>query len=69
MDLNHLLFQHQVAVMDAQTAPDRCAGSRFDLVRHYETRIARLRQKLGVASYPEWCTLPSDGPAGAAAAA
>lgn len=54
MDLNYLLFQHQVAVMDAQTPRDRRAGSRYDLVRHYETRIARLRQTLGVAAYPEW---------------
>jgi hypothetical protein len=27
-------------------------------VRHYETRIARLRQKLGVAAYPEWFGQP-----------
>lgn len=66
MDLNHLLFQHQVAVMDAQTRQDHRAGSRYDLVRHYETRIARLRQKLGVAAYPEWCTLPAGGSAAAA---
>jgi hypothetical protein len=58
VDLNHLLFQHQVAVMDARAPRDRCAGSRYDLVRHYETRIARLRQKLGVAAYPEWFGQP-----------
>jgi hypothetical protein len=58
VDLNHLLFQHQVAVIDAQAPRDRRAGSRYDLVRHYETRIARLRQKLGVAAYPEWFGQP-----------
>ncbi|MBB3358851.1 MULTISPECIES: hypothetical protein [unclassified Novosphingobium] len=52
--------------MDAQTRQDHRAGSRYDLVRHYETRIARLRQKLGVAAYPEWCTLPAAGSAAAA---
>ncbi|WP_218847438.1 hypothetical protein [Sphingomonas sp. R3G8C] len=50
--------------MDAQAPRDRRAGSRYDLVRHYETRIARLRQKLGVAAYPEWFAQP-DAPAAA----
>ncbi|WP_211183277.1 hypothetical protein [Novosphingobium sp. AAP1] len=52
--------------MDAQTRQDHHVGSRYDLVRHYETRIARLRQKLGVAAYPEWCTLPAGESAAAA---
>jgi len=55
MDLNQLLFQQQRALI-------RCAGSgpcpyresQFDLVRHYERRITRLRRKLGVAIYPAW---------------
>jgi hypothetical protein len=61
MDLNQLLFQHQVALMNLAKACDlRSSGdafdtssaSRFDLVRHYERRIARLRTDLGVAEYP-----------------
>lgn len=64
MDLNQLLFQHQIAIM-------RCArgepflhecGSRFDLVRHYETRIARLRHDMGVAEYPRWASAEGPSP-------
>lgn len=56
MDLNQLLFHHQVALIDYATRDksDEHRGSRFDLVRHYETRIARLRHDMGVATYPRW---------------
>ncbi|WP_394658532.1 hypothetical protein [uncultured Novosphingobium sp.] len=59
MDLNQLLFQHQVAVM---RTPDRAAfgASIFDLVGHYERRIARLRRSMGVAQYPMWATGQGD---------
>lgn len=56
MDLNQLLYHHQIALIQFAThnKGNRDAGSRFDLVRHYETRIARLRQGMGVSAYPKW---------------
>lgn len=56
MDLNQLLFHHQIALIRyaARDQDDRERGSRFDLVRHYEIRIARLRNDMGVQSYPQW---------------
>jgi hypothetical protein len=55
MDLNLLLFQHQVALM-RNDAPHAGAplGSRFNMVAHYEKRIARLRQDMGTSHYPAW---------------
>lgn len=51
MDLNALLFQHQVALMRGPPqAP--APGSRFDLVGHYGRRLEQLRQGLGVCQYP-----------------
>jgi hypothetical protein len=44
-------------------APARCVCSAFDLVRHYETRIARHRRELGVAAYPRWSSEPCPGAA------
>ncbi|BEV01056.1 hypothetical protein [Novosphingobium olei] len=58
MDLNHLLFQHQVAVLRASGSNEAGCGSRFDLVRHYQVRIDRLRHHLGASAYPEWCGMP-----------
>jgi ribosome-binding protein aMBF1 (putative translation factor) len=64
VDLNHLLFQHQVAVLHAtgrDDAPDcasRAPNSTHDLVRHYKARIDRLREQLGVTIYPDWCGIP-----------
>ncbi|EJU14866.1 hypothetical protein QUC32_11715 [Novosphingobium resinovorum] len=56
MDLNQLLYHHQIALMEfaSRSKGSRDAGARFDLVRHYETRIARLRQDMGVSAYPQW---------------
>jgi len=56
MDLNQLLYHHQVALIRcaAHEADSPARGTRFDLVRHYEARIARLRRDLGVAGYPQW---------------
>lgn len=56
MDLNQLLYHHQIALIQFGTRNkgNRDAGSRFDLVQHYETRIARLRQDIGVSAYPQW---------------
>lgn len=63
MDLNELLFQHQIALIRSAEAPARCVCSAFDLVRHYETRIARHRRELGVAAYPRWSSEPCPGAA------
>ncbi len=57
MDLNTLLFQHQVAILRA-CALGRDTASHFDLVHHYKRRIDRLRQSLGVTAYPDWCAMP-----------
>jgi hypothetical protein len=56
MDLNQLLYHHQIALIrfSSDAAGDLERGSKLDLVRHYETRIARLRQDMGVAAYPQW---------------
>ncbi|MEE4454040.1 hypothetical protein [Novosphingobium resinovorum] len=56
MDLNQLLFHHQIALIEytVRDRNDHEHRSRFDLVRHYETRIARLRHDMGVQAYPQW---------------
>lgn len=56
MDLNQLLFHHQIALIQyaVHDKDVHSRRSRFDLVRHYETRIARLRNDMGVAAYPQW---------------
>lgn len=55
MDLNQLLFQQQRAIIDyAASKTSSLKGSQFDLVRHYERRITRLRHDMGVADYPAW---------------
>jgi len=58
MDLNELLFQHQRAILRAGPAAPRTGPTAFDLVGHYAHRIRRLRERMGVASYPEWMALP-----------
>lgn len=54
MDLNQLLYQHQVAVIRTGAEVVTSFGSRFDIVSHYERRIVKLREKLGVSQYPIW---------------
>ncbi|MET1754295.1 hypothetical protein ABVV53_02285 [Novosphingobium sp. RD2P27] len=54
MDLNQLLYQHQVAVIRTGAEPVTDFGSRFDIVSHYERRIVKMREKLGVPQYPTW---------------
>lgn len=55
MDLNELLFHHQLALIGE--AGDRSQGQapRRSLVRHYADRLSRLRQELGVPAY-SWAT-------------
>lgn len=63
MDLNHLLYHHQLSVLQAQTC-EGVAGTRAaHLAEHYRKRIERLRRQMGVAVYPSWC-----GPAAGAVA-
>ncbi|TCM33701.1 hypothetical protein ACLIMP_23230 [Novosphingobium aerophilum] len=54
MDLNQLLFHHQIAVMRGHPGEAPSRGSRFDIVAHYERRIARLRRETGTTPYPDW---------------
>lgn len=56
MDLNQLLFDHQIALIRyaARSGKAGECGSQYNLVRHCEARIARLRHDLGVPSYPQW---------------
>lgn len=53
MDLNQLLYHHQLALIRHSAHPcELPSPSRFDLVTHYERRIDRLRHEMGVPSYP-----------------
>ena len=63
MDLNHLLYQHQAALLRSGGPARASAPSPCDLVQHYQVRIARLRQALGVSPYPDWCSAPQVGAA------
>lgn len=60
MDLNQLLFQHQIALMRREGSHGGVPfGSRFDMISHYERRIARLRNDMGTSQYPAWMTASS----------
>jgi len=59
MDLNELLYHHQVALLQGQVPACEAAGSSFDLAGHYRRRIDAMRRMLGVAEYPDWCREPS----------
>ena len=53
MDLNQLLFHHQVALIrETARIANVPACSRFDMVVHYARRIGRLRHEMGVPHYP-----------------
>lgn len=55
MDLNQLLFHHQIALIrEDLRKPSASSGSRFDLAAYYERRIHRLRREMGAAQYPSW---------------
>ena len=52
MDLNQLLFQHQIALINASEAsPGHGRESCFDMAGHYARRIGRLRAEMGAAEY------------------
>ena len=52
MDLNHLLYHHQLSLMGnaSDDAASRVNASR--LASHYQRRIDRLRHQLGALPYP-----------------
>ncbi|MBV7266423.1 hypothetical protein [Erythrobacter ani] len=50
MSLNRLLYDHQIALMNAAAAEARAV--RRDCVDHHENLIQKARQQLGVAQYP-----------------
>ena len=58
MDLNHLLYHHQRSLMRAAAQSGGAEIGADRLIRHYQTRIDRLRLQLGVPRYPAWCTEP-----------
>ncbi|MFA7597228.1 MAG: hypothetical protein WCY92_12825 [Novosphingobium sp.] len=48
MDLNQLLYHHQVALLEElRSVPAN--GSRFDLVQHYAKRIREYRRNIGLS--------------------
>lgn len=52
MDINELLYHHQIALMRAaQMQSSSSSASRFDLVRHYAKRIRDYRQTHSLAQY------------------
>ena len=52
MDLNQLLFRHQVALLNVDNAAP-CA-SRFERARYYARKINDLQTRLGVFITPYW---------------
>ncbi len=55
MDLNQLLFHHQLALIQSAHIVDGTQqGSHFDLVGYYRKRIIRLRREMGVHWSPDW---------------
>ena len=53
MDMNQLLFQHQIALLNAsQTVLPALQHGLNDVVADYALRIRNLRAKLGGSSYP-----------------
>ena len=47
MDLNELFKQHQIALIKAQYAADRVAGTDCCLIDHYARRIRTTRIAMG----------------------
>jgi hypothetical protein len=52
MDLNELLFHHQIALIGE--AEDQSAGrERLNLVAHYAGRLQELQSRLGVSHFAQ----------------
>ncbi|WP_169053485.1 hypothetical protein [Alteraurantiacibacter aquimixticola] len=50
MDLNQLLYHHQIALMNASRPADASSDAiYFDLARHYVRRIQRYRAENGLS--------------------
>jgi hypothetical protein len=50
MDLNELYRQHQVALINADANGSADSGHSVCLVKHYATRIAKLREEMGATT-------------------
>jgi len=57
MDLNNLLYHHQISLIRAGSGCSTVRAGAVRLVRHYQTRIDRVRHEMGVAHYPDWCAV------------
>lgn len=57
MDLEQLLHHHRLALLEAQASNAPSLRSRFDMVRHYRSRIERARKILGGTDPPEWLSI------------
>ncbi|WP_172808221.1 hypothetical protein [Croceicoccus mobilis] len=52
MDLNQLLYHHQIALMNANRwRSSGFRGAHFDMVRHYSARLRRIRHDMNVQQY------------------
>ena len=54
MDLNHLLYHHQLCLIQAESPSVASRPGALKLAVHYQTRIDRLRRELGISRYPDW---------------
>lgn len=50
MNFNRLLYDHQIALMNAATAG--VAAAQCDCANHHENLLREARRQLGVAQYP-----------------
>ena len=56
MDLNDLLFHHQISLIRAASLPENSKAGACRLVKHYQARIDSHRDLTGVSRYPFWST-------------
>ena len=54
MDLNYLLFHHQLSLIGSVSPDAMLKANACRLASHYQRRIDRLREQMGVTSYPHW---------------
>lgn len=54
MDVNELLYHHQVSLIQASTRLGAARDCALRLVKHYQTRIDRQRQEARTPFDPLW---------------
>ena len=54
MDLNHLLYHHQLSLMESASGDVASQGNASRLASHYQRRIDRMRHQMGALPYPRW---------------